>query len=100
MTSYQQQPSPRIRTDEEYELAYERLAAAVYRNGSRLREVAAHDNGEVTWRDAMPEPSHPLSNPPDVTPVEEDGGWRNVVPETTGTAANREQPDQREEPAG
>ncbi|WP_331719465.1 hypothetical protein [Streptomyces sp. NBC_01174] len=42
MTS-DQQPSPRILTDEEYELAYKRLRAAVDRNGSQLGETAAHE---------------------------------------------------------
>ncbi|MEV0012879.1 hypothetical protein [Streptomyces sp. NPDC047973] len=43
MTSHQQPPPPRILTEEEYELAYKRLTAAAYRNGSRLGEGAAHD---------------------------------------------------------
>lgn len=41
MTSTQP-PAPRILTEEEYDLAYERLADAAYRNGSRLGETAAH----------------------------------------------------------
>ncbi|MFD9850547.1 hypothetical protein [Streptomyces parvus] len=42
MTSTQP-TAPRILTEEEYELAYERLTRAAYRNGSRLGEAAAHD---------------------------------------------------------